>query len=187
MKLPAGASAAAGLRQAAGFVPLKGVASIPVGSVVDARKGALAMQSAVNGRGAKASATIRASIFKVRQARARRRAKKKIATDLVLTTPAGAARACAPNSRVKPVKGVVRAVSVAAKGVYRAVGAASTAASKGTATFTTQDRCNGTRTKVTKGRVTVRDVKRKRTITLRAGQTYLAKARLFAAKRVRRG
>jgi hypothetical protein len=38
----------------------------------------------------------------------------------------------------------------------------------------TEDRCNGTLTRVKKGTVTVRDFARKRTVILRAGQKYLA-------------
>jgi hypothetical protein len=41
----------------------------------------------------------------------------------------------------------------------------------------TADRCDGTVTRVTRGRVAVRDFRRKRTILLRAGKSYLAKAR----------
>ena len=37
------------LKQDGGFIPLKGVASVPVGSTVDARKGELEMKSAANG------------------------------------------------------------------------------------------------------------------------------------------
>ena len=62
------------------------------------------------------------------------------------------------------------------------MGAGAGAASN--ATFSVTDRCNGTRTKVTKGRVRVFDRARKRTVTVRAGRAYLAKARIF---RVRRG
>ena len=39
-----------------------------------------------------------------------------------------------------------------------------------------QDQCNGTLTKVTRGTVQVRDFKRKKTITVKAGHSYLARA-----------
>ena len=46
VKFPSGS-----LKQSSpGFVPLKGQASVPVGSTVDARKGTVAMASAQNGR-----------------------------------------------------------------------------------------------------------------------------------------
>jgi hypothetical protein len=49
------------------------------------------------------------------------------------------------------------------------------------AAWTVSDRCDGTLTKVRTGRVTVRAARR--TLTVRAGQRYLLKARLFAARR----
>ena len=49
-----------------------------------------------------------------------------------------------------------------------------------------QDTCAGTLTRVTKGVVTVRDDVKHKTITVRAGKRYLAKARIFRARH-RRG
>jgi hypothetical protein len=40
----------------------------------------------------------------------------------------------------------------------------------------TADRCDGTLTRVTRGRVAVRDFRRKRTVVVRAGKSYLARA-----------
>jgi hypothetical protein len=65
---------------------------------------------------------------------------------------------------------------------FRIVGAAGISAARD-ATWATQDRCDGTRTDVGKGRVTVLDTAQEKTITVRAGRSHLAKARLFAAKR----
>jgi hypothetical protein len=39
-----------------------------------------------------------------------------------------------------------------------------------------QDECDGTLTKVTRGTVQVRDLKRKKTIIVKAGHSYLARA-----------
>jgi hypothetical protein len=41
----------------------------------------------------------------------------------------------------------------------------------------TADRCDGTLTKVTRGRVAVRDFRRKKTILVRTGKRYLARAK----------
>jgi hypothetical protein len=38
------------------------------------------------------------------------------------------------------------------------------------------DRCDGTLTKVRRGRLVVRDLRRKRSVSLKAGQSYLARA-----------
>ena len=69
----------------------------------------------------------------------------------------------------------VRRVRASAKGRFRTRGRYSAATVRGTI-WTTTDRCDGTLTKVTRGRVAVRDIRRKRTIALRAGKRYLARA-----------
>ena len=48
------------------------------------------------------------------------------------------------------------------------------------ATWTSEDRCDGTLTRVRRGRVSVRAARR--TVTVRAGRAYLVKARLFGAR-----
>ena len=57
----------------------------------------------------------------------------RIATDLRLETPSGAASAARKPSA--PVKGAVRSVSMVVKGYYRTIGGASTATAQGSATF----------------------------------------------------
>jgi hypothetical protein len=52
----------------------------------------------------------------------------------------------------------------------------STGAAEQTA-WLTEDRCDGTLTRVKSGRVSVRDLTRKRTVIVRAGHSYLARAR----------
>lgn len=173
--------------QESGFVPLKGVASVPVGSTVDARKGELSMESAANGYAAsdrharRTALRIRAGIFAIKQARLKQKAKRSasIATDVGLVTPTGAATACAAS---RTSKGVVRSLSVVAKGVVRALGGAATATAT-SATFITTDRCDGTLTQVGAGKVSVAVKGHKKPLTVRSGQAYFAKARLFAAKK----
>src|SRR5262249_52740021 len=58
-----------------GYVPLKGVAALPTGTIVDARKGRVALDSTVDGRrigsgGKEQRATLAAGIFRIRQQRA---------------------------------------------------------------------------------------------------------------------
>jgi Thrombospondin type 3 repeat len=187
VKLPAGSRAP---KQDTGFVPLKGVASLPVGSTVDARKGELQVQSASNGYSAKdrrarrTEARIRAGMFSIKQAKLKKKAKKSasISTDFGLVTPSGAATACAAS---KTSKGVVRSLSVVAKGVLRTLGGAANATAKD-ATFIATDRCDGTLTQVGKGKVSVAVKGKKKPITVRSGQGYFVKARLFEAKKGRR-
>jgi hypothetical protein len=71
------------------------------------------------------------------------------------------------------------------KGLYRAIGGATTATAK-SATFATTDRCDGTLTEVGKGRVTVAVKGRKKPVVVRGGGAYFVKAKLFAARKGKR-
>jgi hypothetical protein len=61
-------------------------------------------------------------------------------------------------------------------GRFRTHGRNSVATVRGTSWVTT-DTCAGTRTTVTSGAVSVRDVRRRRTVLVRAGHSYLARGR----------
>jgi hypothetical protein len=198
VKLPAGATGSAftaGLRapfQSSGFISLKGVAAVPMGSTLDTRRGEVALTAAINGQPARSrrqlrrEARFRAGIFAIRQARKKRRAKrsKKIPPRAELASPAGAERPCRASG---PPRGVaVRSLSMTAKGVFRAVGGASTATpAKGTATFITTDRCDGTITEVGRGRVAVIANRSGNRRVVRSGRAYIVRARLFAARKGR--
>ena len=67
-------------------------------------------------------------------------------------------------------------------GKYRSHGRHSHATVRGTR-WLTEDRCDGTFTRVTHGTVLVRDYKRHRSVLVRAGHSYLAKARARARRR----
>jgi hypothetical protein len=193
VKLPARTSLGFdGLRapfQETGFVPLKGVASLPVGSTVDARKGELSVEAAANGyapsskQAREQTAQIRAGIFAIKQQRVRKKARKSasIPTDIGLVSASGAESACASASS----KGVVRSLSMEAKGVFRALGGATTATAR-SASFVTTDRCDGTLTEVGRGDVRLAVKGRKRPVTVTGGGAYFAKARLFAVKKGRK-
>ena len=160
-------------------VPLAGVATLPVGAIVDARKGRLDLRTAGR-RGRSQSARIAAGIFQIKQNRARRG--RAAAADLVLRTPPGSARACAAAGA--PRKGVVRRLTIAAKGVFRTVGSVGIAKGSG-ATWSIADRCDGTLTSAIRGRISVRGDGR--TVVVRPGRSYLVRARLFGAKVRRQG
>jgi|GEM_PF-5031377 len=174
--------------QDTGFVPLKGAASLPVGSTVDARAGELKLSSAANGyaagdRHAKLAQTrLRAGIFRIQQARRARRAKPAVTIPvrLALVSGANAETQCAATA----AKGAVRSLSLVAKGAIEAVAGAVTATASN-ASFSTSDHCDGTLTQVGRGKVTLKVAHRRKPVVVRAGQAYFAKARLFTA-RVRR-
>lgn len=188
VKFPATASRS--LKQSpSGFVPLKGQAAIPVGSTVDARKGTLAMASALNRRGSTRNARLSAGMFIIRQRRAKT-ASASVTTDLALTSAPGAEAACARAGRTGPIKGrsqnTVRSLTAATtKGFFRVLGGAAITTAPN-ATWVTRDRCDGTRTEVGKGRVEVYDRRLKKTTRVRAGRSYMVKAKLFAARQNRR-
>jgi hypothetical protein len=62
------------------------------------------------------------------------------------------------------------------KGTFTTTGKYAAASVRGTF-WLTQDTCNGTLVRVRSGIVSVRDRVRNRTVTVRAGQGYLARAR----------
>lgn len=193
IKLPRGTKARVAQKApVAGFIPIKGVATVPIGSEIDARKGEIEVKTASTSdrRGQRTNlqqGRFSAAMFELRQ-KAQKRAKAKKAvkpvTDLVLKTPPGLARACAAGSGVRPIKGIVRSLTATIKGSFRAVGGAATVSGK-SGTWIVQDRCEGTLTQVGRGSVTVYDSALKRDVKVRSGQGYLAKAKLFAARRGR--
>ena len=69
----------------------------------------------------------------------------------------------------------IRRLRARARGRFRTRGRNSTATVRGTI-WITADRCDGTLTKVKRGKVVVRDFRRQRTIPVRAGKSYLARA-----------
>jgi hypothetical protein len=194
VRLPAAAGAARHLAQTApikGFVPLKGIAALPVGTTVDARRGSLALESTVDGRriqagGRTQSITLSAGIFTIRQKRLAEGSRRRIPTDLVLKGPPGAAHACAAAAERGPIKGVprnpIRSLTAAVKkGIFRVIGGAGVTSGTN-ATWSTQDLCVGTRTVVGKGRVRVTDTATDHTFVVHPGTSLLIRARLFRAR-----
>ena len=171
--------------QEGGFVSLKGVASVPLGSTVDTRKGEVSISSAANSysaadkRAKQQAARIKAAIFVLKQKRLKDR-KATISTDVSLLSPPAAEAAC---TKPGPPKGLpVRSLSMVAKGFFRAIGGASVGTARD-ATFTTTDRCDGTLTEVGKGHVSLVVKGHKTPVTVKAGHAYLVKARLFQVKK----
>jgi hypothetical protein len=144
-------------------------ASIPVGSIVDTRAGAVKLQAALP-RGTTQTGTFHGGLFEVRQP-----AGGHGMTELVLrgappTCPAGGVRAAAV-ARERPPRvlwGHDR------HGRFRTRASNSVITVRGT-TWYVADRCDGTLTRVTSGSVSVRDLRRRRTVVVRAGHSYLAR------------
>ena len=151
---------------------LDAAAGVPVGSVVDARAGVVEL-STVAGRTTQAG-RFWGAVFQVRQSRSGNGM-----TDLVLRggrpegcgRRSGTARAAAVSARRKPRKGLWGKDK---GGRFRTHGRNSVATVRGTK-WLVEERCEGTLTRVTEGAVVVRDLRRGRSVTVRAGGRYLAR------------
>jgi hypothetical protein len=157
------------------FVPLTAEREIPVGSFLDTRRGTVELVSAT-GRGARTqSGQFSAGIFQVLQARAR---SAKGLTELRLK--GGSFKRCsgrAGRAGASLSRATIRRLRASASGGrYRTRARGSSATVRGTV-WTTTDRCDGTLTTVKRGRVVVRDFRRKRNIVVTAGKSYLARVR----------
>jgi hypothetical protein len=197
IKLP-GSGRARATGPAKGFVPFTGAANIPVGSQLDTKKGRVALTSAADTGGTKTqTADFYQGIFQVKQAVPKKKPKKPAAltTDLVMKgqiarsqcAPLKGARAAAVSAKKKKKgpKAVLGKLWGNGKGKFRTSGKYSSATVRGTI-WLVEDRCEGTLTKVTRGTVRVRDLRRKKTVTVKAGHSYLARAQRAASKTKRR-
>ena len=119
---------------------------------------------------------------------------KALITDLVMKgqiarsqcAPLKGARAAVVDAKKKKgPKSVLGKLWGNGKGKFRTSGKYSSATVRGTI-WLVEDRCEGTLTKVTRGTVQVRDLKRKKTVTVKAGHSYLARAQRAASKTKRR-
>ena len=161
------------------FVPLAKARTLPVGSFIDTRKGAVRLRSARNRAGRLQSGIFAAGVFQVAQSRKRR------ARGLTSLTLKGSSfRRCSRGgssgadalASQRRSKRTIRRLRANTRGRFRTRGRYSSATVRGTK-WLTSDRCDGTLTKVTRGKVAVRDLRRKKTILLRKGKRYLARRR----------
>ena len=173
--IPSSAARSAGARasqKGVTFVPLEVARQVPVGSFLDTRRGTLEMVSATGTRGRTQRGKFSSGLFQVLQARAR---SAKGLTELRLKG-SSFSRCRARRGRAGAAQLTVRRLRANARGRFRTRGRNSSATVRGTI-WTTTDRCDGTLTTVKRGRVVVRDLRRRRNITLTAGKSYLARAR----------
>ena len=157
----------------AAFTPLTATRTVPVGTYVDTTAGRVRLTSANPAPGGFQSGQFFEGRFQIRQPASGgglvSLVLRDTATRQVSCSAPAAARAAAPTKRIL---GLLRGT---AKGHFRTVGRFSAATVLGT-DWGVRDRCDGTLTVVRRGVVSVRDFVLHRTITVRTGQTYLAKA-----------
>jgi hypothetical protein len=154
---------------AKGFTKLTGESVIPVGSIVDAKKGRVKITTALP-NGQQQSADFYQGVFKITQA-------KNGLTTLALQ--GGSFGKCGRAGRSVAGRAAksktIRHLWGAGTGKFRTKGRFASAAVRGT-TWDVADRCDGTLTKVKQGSVTVRDVKKRKNVVVKKGKSYLARA-----------
>ena len=156
---------------------LTGGATIAVGSKVDTRQGRVRLTSAATGTGTTTqTADFYQGTFTVRQSLLKGNRAAALTTDIVLSAASrsacgrGGARAAAASKKKK----VLGKLWGNGKGNFRTKGKYSSATVRGTI-WLTEDRCDGTLTTVKRGTVSVRDLKRRKTVIVKAGHSYLAR------------
>jgi hypothetical protein len=157
------------------FVPLQEARQVPVGSFLDTRKGTVALQSSAGSKKKTYLGNFSSGLFQVLQSRKK---KSKGLTDLVMK--GGKFASCTAKKKGKRAsaalsKKALRRLRGKAKGRFRTRGRYSAATVRGTK-WTVTDRCDGTLTQVQRGKVAVRDFRRKKTVLVKTGKSYLAKA-----------
>ncbi len=159
-----------------------------MGSQLDTSKGRVALTSAADTGGAKTQTSdFYQGIFQVKQSVPKKKPTrpKALITDLVMKgqiarsqcAPLKGARAAAVDAKKKKKgpKSVLGKLWGSGKGKFRTDGKYSSATVRGTI-WLVEDRCDGTLTQVKRGVVSVRDIKRKKTVKVKAGHSYLASA-----------
>lgn len=159
------------------FVELDNQTEIPMGAQVDTRKGAVRLISgAVGGtqaaRASAQSAVFFDGLFTIRQKRSARAV-------MTLILGGGNFGVCRGGGSAQSVgttpRRPVRRLWGSGRGRFSTRARYSAATVRGTR-WLTQDRCDGTFTRVTQGVVIVQDFRLRRTRLVKAGQSYLARA-----------
>ena len=184
IKLPAGATlsrfggplASISATKGVGFIPLTQARQIPVGSVLDTTGGTVAITAASPTKGKLYTGDFTAGIFQLLQSR-----KEKGLAELdlrdslshkVCTTVGKGARASAAKTVSNKVLGLLKSTD---SGRFSTRGAYSSATVRGTA-YSVANTCAGTLTTVTRGVVAVDYFRRHKTVVVKAGHSFLAKA-----------
>ncbi len=159
------------------FIPLTEARQIPVGSILETTHGVVGITTATTAskKGKLQSGDFGAGIFKLLQQR-----KQKGLTNLDIINNFNANKVCATLGKAHiaashPSSKVLGRLNASGHGRFTARGQYSAATVRGTI-WSVTNQCDGTLTHVRRGVVSVRDFRRRRTITLFTGQSYLARA-----------
>jgi hypothetical protein len=149
-------------------VDLQGSDDIPLGSLVDTGEGVVELSSVAKAGGKPQTARFYEGVFKVTQSGS--------VTMLALAEPLASCRGARGVRGTAAAKKKKRHLWGDGKGSFRTTGKYSSATVRGTK-WLVQDSCAGTLTRVVRGTVTVRDNVKHKTVTVKAGKSYLARPR----------
>jgi hypothetical protein len=141
---------------------------LPNGTTIDTLKGRVTLIAAANPSGEESKADFYDGIFKLKQSKG-----SKPITTLTLTEKLSCPKAGAATTSAKRKK--TRRLWGDGKGRFRTKGKHSAATVVGTK-WLVEDRCTSTLTRVVRGKVSVRDFEKKKTVIVRRGKRYIARA-----------
>lgn len=141
---------------------------LPNGTEIDTRRGRVTLIAAANRNGRESKADFYDGLFRLRQSKGRRPL-----TTLTLTERLSCPRA--GNASTAQRRKKKRRLWGNGSGNFRTKAKHSANTVVGTK-WLTEDRCTSSLTRVVRGRVRVRDLVKKRTVILRRGQRYIARA-----------
>jgi hypothetical protein len=147
---------------------LTGAGIMPNGTAIDTRRGRITMIAAANRSGRETKADFYQGLFVVRQSSGGKPTTTLTLTEKLTCPKAGSAIAAAKKRK--------RRLWGDGSGRFRTKGRHSAATVVGTK-WLVEDRCKSTLTRVVRGRVSVRDFAKKKTVIVRKGKRYVAKAR----------
>ena len=151
------------------FVVLAEGQQIPMGTIVDTRNGSVRLVVASNKSGGTSTALFSAGVFKLSQSKGAKPITTLTLVEKLSCPRSGKASAAAKRKKKRRLWGD-------GKGRFRTKGKHSAATVLGTR-WLVEDRCTSTLTRVVRGKVSVRDFARRKTVVVRAGKKYLAKRR----------
>jgi hypothetical protein len=146
------------------FVELTEGVQIPVGSVIDVTEGRVTIVAAGD-----QSADFYGGVFRLGQSKAAKPLTTLTLVEAISCPKAGRAVAAAKRKKKRRLWGN-------GSGKFRTKGKHSAATVVGTK-WLVEDRCGSTLTKVTRGKVRVRDFAKRKIVVVRAGTKYVARAR----------
>ena len=162
------------------WIALEQDVAVPTGTLIDARRGSVTLSAAVDDAGRQQAANFSGAVFTARQtARAGGLTELRLSGGDFSSCPRapqardGRAAIAAAAARRRRGGRAVRRLWGSGHGRFRTRGRHSAATVRGTI-WLTEDRCGSTVTSVRRGVVDVRDLGRRRTVRLTAGERYVA-------------